>query len=67
MLSYRRNGQQRYHQRTTCNISCEWEVLQMVRDIAAERRMTLSEIVGEAFIKFINQHKGNTQNSNQSF
>jgi hypothetical protein len=55
--NYRHNGQQRYNQRTTVNISCEWKLLERVREIAKTQRYTLSEIVQPAFERFIRDNQ----------
>lgn len=59
MLDFRsyRGGKRRYHARTTCTVSVEAELLERVKDLAAEKRYTVSEIVNTAFVDFL---KSNT-------
>jgi hypothetical protein len=54
---YRRNGQQKYFQRSTLTVSVEGDILNTVKRLAEENRYTLSEIVGQSFLDFIAKHK----------
>ena len=65
MLDFRsyRGGQKRYHARTTCTISCEAELLERVKDLAAEQRYTISEIVNTAFVEFLKKNTNNITTS----
>jgi hypothetical protein len=53
---YRHNGQQKYYQRSTVTVSVEGEILATVKRLASENRYTLSEIVGQSFIDFIQRY-----------
>lgn len=47
----------RYQFRTSLSVSVEASILQRTKDVAAEKRMTLSEIVNAAFVEFVTRHE----------